>query len=528
MKIKEVAYLTGITKANIRYYESEGLLLPNRESNGYRTYDEAHIKSLLKIKLLRTLGLPVETIKLLGEGRTTLEAALTERKVQFQRNHEELALSERIVDMLLASQPEFDELKPEDYLAMLDGQTADSVSKDVNPKPVLPWRRMWARTLDFAIYNLILYALVPALFRGKGINLLLIPAEIMMLVAVEPVLLSLICTTPGKLVFGMTVTGLDGGRLAYKAALERTLLVLQHGLGFCAPFLREYMQISSYAAAENGGELIWEQNSELNIRDTKPWRYVLFLTLLSVVMAYPAKEEFTRIFDSNDLQIRYEGETPFDGDYMVEEVLYCADSENSVLPLVRLTANEMRFSCSGNTAGDYALAGTFRYAPPAEDPSAGVWELQAGSAADTLYRLTADGEGGVVLDCYENLEWKHSWKLKSLDVLNVEFRNSLTRLYIAPQWYEQGSFDGNVEALRPKRITSKMTVTLHFDTDMPESMVIRKEIYRGEQAETKDMELHRDEKGNYQFEHQSVNEDGDYILYRIGYAGGELLFAVLC
>jgi len=203
MKIKDVAYLTGITKANIRYYESEGLLLPNRESNGYRTYDEEHVKSLLKIKLLRTLGLTVETIKLLGEGRTTLEAALTERKVQFQRQHESLALSERIVDMLLASQPEFDELKPEDYLAMLDGQTADSVSKDVNPKPVLPWRRMWARTLDFAIYNLILYALVPALFQGKGINLLLIPAEIMMLVAFEPVLLSLICTTPGKLVFGI-------------------------------------------------------------------------------------------------------------------------------------------------------------------------------------------------------------------------------------------------------------------------------------------------------------------------------------
>ena len=34
MKIKEVEQQTGITKANIRYYESQGLISPNRESNG--------------------------------------------------------------------------------------------------------------------------------------------------------------------------------------------------------------------------------------------------------------------------------------------------------------------------------------------------------------------------------------------------------------------------------------------------------------------------------------------------------------
>lgn len=40
MKIKEVEQQTGITKANNRYYESQGLISPNRESNGYRTYEE--------------------------------------------------------------------------------------------------------------------------------------------------------------------------------------------------------------------------------------------------------------------------------------------------------------------------------------------------------------------------------------------------------------------------------------------------------------------------------------------------------
>lgn len=44
MKIKEVEQRTGITKANIRYYESQGLISPNREANGYRTYDESHVR----------------------------------------------------------------------------------------------------------------------------------------------------------------------------------------------------------------------------------------------------------------------------------------------------------------------------------------------------------------------------------------------------------------------------------------------------------------------------------------------------
>ena len=73
MKIKEVEMQTGITKANIRYYESQGLISPNRESNGYRTYDESHVKELLRIKLLRSLGLSIESIKALSDGKTTLE-----------------------------------------------------------------------------------------------------------------------------------------------------------------------------------------------------------------------------------------------------------------------------------------------------------------------------------------------------------------------------------------------------------------------------------------------------------------------
>ena len=38
MTIKELETRTGISRANIRYYEREGLLSPRRLDNGYRDY----------------------------------------------------------------------------------------------------------------------------------------------------------------------------------------------------------------------------------------------------------------------------------------------------------------------------------------------------------------------------------------------------------------------------------------------------------------------------------------------------------
>ncbi|GKX67931.1 MerR family transcriptional regulator [Inconstantimicrobium mannanitabidum] len=66
MRIKEVEEHIGITSKNIRFYEKEGLLLPNRNTeNGYREYSEVDLEKLKKIKLLRKLGISIEDIRLL-------------------------------------------------------------------------------------------------------------------------------------------------------------------------------------------------------------------------------------------------------------------------------------------------------------------------------------------------------------------------------------------------------------------------------------------------------------------------------
>lgn len=50
MTIKEVEELSNMTRANIRFYEKEGLITPQRDSNGYRNYTEQDVDILKRIR----------------------------------------------------------------------------------------------------------------------------------------------------------------------------------------------------------------------------------------------------------------------------------------------------------------------------------------------------------------------------------------------------------------------------------------------------------------------------------------------
>ncbi len=51
MKINQVEELTGVTKKNIRFYEEQKLISPQRNpANGYREYSMEDVKQLSRIK----------------------------------------------------------------------------------------------------------------------------------------------------------------------------------------------------------------------------------------------------------------------------------------------------------------------------------------------------------------------------------------------------------------------------------------------------------------------------------------------
>lgn len=60
MRIGELAERAGTTTRALRYYESLGLLRARRTGNGYRAYDEADLRLLRQIQLLRDVGFELE------------------------------------------------------------------------------------------------------------------------------------------------------------------------------------------------------------------------------------------------------------------------------------------------------------------------------------------------------------------------------------------------------------------------------------------------------------------------------------
>ncbi len=67
MNIGEASEKTGLPAKTIRYYEDIGLVVADRQSNGYRDYSNEHIERLSFLKRAREFGFPVEDCrKLLG------------------------------------------------------------------------------------------------------------------------------------------------------------------------------------------------------------------------------------------------------------------------------------------------------------------------------------------------------------------------------------------------------------------------------------------------------------------------------
>jgi DNA-binding transcriptional MerR regulator len=60
MRIGELASTAGITTKALRYYEERGLLDAPRRTNGYREYDESHLRVVREIQTLQEIGFALE------------------------------------------------------------------------------------------------------------------------------------------------------------------------------------------------------------------------------------------------------------------------------------------------------------------------------------------------------------------------------------------------------------------------------------------------------------------------------------
>ena len=129
MKINEVEAAVGVTKKNIRFYEEEGLISPRREpGNGYRSYSEADVERLRRIKLLRKLDVPLAEIRQMLEGECTLADGMTRQLERLNTRRADLNEAVGFCTLLQKEPVSLNELDVEQTLARLAAKEEQGVT----------------------------------------------------------------------------------------------------------------------------------------------------------------------------------------------------------------------------------------------------------------------------------------------------------------------------------------------------------------------------------------------------------------
>lgn len=282
MTIKEIEELTGMSRANIRYYEAEGLVVPERNrENGYRIYSRENVLALQKIKLLRSLDVPLEDVRQLQQGKDQLSAVLDRHLKTLAEKKDQLERSGEITRQIIEKEEAYATLDAARYLQALENG-GNSLKQDVSPRLNLPWRRFWARDLDYMLCALLVNGIMHIFPYWDDLNF---PFTLAAMLLLEPLCLSLFATTPGKAIFGIRVLNPEEGKLSYGDALVRTWTVLWEGEALRLPLVNIYFHYKAYTAVENDQTLAWEWDSDLSFKDDKNWRYVLYFAALAAVYA---------------------------------------------------------------------------------------------------------------------------------------------------------------------------------------------------------------------------------------------------
>ena len=290
MNIKEIEERSGLSRANIRYYEQEGLIAPVRRENKYRDYSEEDLETLLRIALLRNLGFSLDEIRRLQSGELELAAAMRERSAALESEGRRLLAARNVCDAISREVTSYSALRPEDYL---NGFEPDKTAERQDIAEPHPWRRYFARAIDLTLVGLMVSLVQYVLLHHNLVNIS--KAEIFLcglagwglLVLIEPLLLSRFAATAGKWCMGITVTRPDGERLSYGEALERTATVWLYGAGLGISIVELVCNYRSYRRYMNGEELAWESGSIERFDERGTGRMVLLyaaITALSLAL----------------------------------------------------------------------------------------------------------------------------------------------------------------------------------------------------------------------------------------------------
>ncbi|MFA6984114.1 MAG: MerR family transcriptional regulator [Sedimentibacter sp.] len=289
MLIKEIENLSGMERANIRFYEREGLITPKRLDNGYRDYSEDDLQILLRIKLLRSLHISLDEIKELKYGSKNLMDTLSYQIVRLEREKQDISYARDVCQTMKEDRVSFADLDAKKYIDEINQKIKETDSKyfsvegDELPQVYYPWRRYLARAFDGVIYTIFWSAFLAFVFhvnvvgRNNAERFLDGFITTIMMLFLEPSLIHLFGTTPGKVIFGLRIENPDGSHLSYTDGLVRTWGVLSRGMGFNIPIYNIIRLLKSYNLCIENETQPWDESISYTIKDTKWYRGLIYI-----------------------------------------------------------------------------------------------------------------------------------------------------------------------------------------------------------------------------------------------------------
>lgn len=161
MTIREVEEALNVTRANVRFYEKEGLIAPKRNPlNDYRDYSREDVEALRRILYLRSLDVPIEKIRRLMQGEEKLCEVLKERKQELEKQsrqtQEAILLCEKL---LLEREWSFYDFPMEEG----GGQNQSVLLRDTLTKLWMFWDKLvvWGFLALQVLYTVIVFPLLP-------------------------------------------------------------------------------------------------------------------------------------------------------------------------------------------------------------------------------------------------------------------------------------------------------------------------------------------------------------------------------
>lgn len=153
-----------------------------------------------------------------------------------------------------------------------------------------PWRRYFARTIDHNIYLILWIAFAQLILRwntnSRIFNLVNSFIALILMLFIEPVLLSTIGNTFGKWIFGLKIRNIDDTKLSYKQAFKRTFGVISNGYGYGIPIYSLIRLYKCYQACKEKEPMVWEEYQTYKIKIHKLSSFAFVIINIAIIALF--------------------------------------------------------------------------------------------------------------------------------------------------------------------------------------------------------------------------------------------------